>query len=220
MLKFNGQRLGYVFKFLEDAKVFTLEQLVSSLSCSIPTARLKLKQCKAYTSYNHNGRYYALPTVPRFDNSGLWCYEDVCFSKYGNLKRTIVHLIDSSPSGLTGKEIGDLVRLDPRSFLHHFRAVGGIQREKIEGVYVYFSENPDRYEKQLRSRSQVARSGEELLSDSDAVVILAALIKHHDISVEDIMGLPEIRMHKISSSVIREFLDRHGLLKKTLTTKP
>lgn len=220
MDKFNGQTLGSVFRFLENAKVFTLAQLVSSLSCSIPTARLKLKQCKAYTSYNHNGRYYALPTVPRFDNHGLWCYEDVCFSKYGNLKRTIVHLIDSSLSGLTGKEIGGLVRLDPRSFLHHFRAVGGIQREKIEGVYVYFSENPDRYEKQLRSRSQVARSGEELLSDSDAVVILAALIKHHDISVEAIMGLPEIGMHKISSSVIREFLDRHGLLKKSLTTKP
>lgn len=220
MDKFKEATLGSVFRFLENVKVFTVQQLVSSLSCSVPTARLKLKQWKAYTSYNHNGRYYALPKVPRFDKNGLWCYEDVCFSKYGNLKRTIVYLIDSSPSGLTGKEIGSLVRLDPRSFLHHFRAVGGIQREKIEGVYVYFSENPDRYEKQLKSRSQVARSGEELLSDSDAVVILSALIKHHDISVEDIMGLPEIRMHKISSSVIRDFLDRHGLLKKTLTTKP
>lgn len=220
MDKFKEATLGSVFRFLENVKVFTVQQLVSSLSCSVPTARLKLKQWKAYTSYNHNGRYYALPKVPRFDKNGLWCYEDVCFSKHGNLKRTIVYLIDSSPSGLTGKEIGSLVRLDPRSFLHHFRAVGGIQREKIEGVYVYFSENPDRYEKQLKSRSQVARSGEELLSDSDAVVILSALIKHHDISVEDIMGLPEIRMHKISSSVIRDFLDRHGLLKKTLTTKP
>jgi hypothetical protein len=220
MLKFNEAALGSVFKFLENAKVFTLQQVVSSLSCSTPTARLKLKRWKAYTSYNHNGRYYAMPTVPRFDNKGLWYYEDVSFSKYGNLKRTIVHLINSSPSGLTGSEIGALVRLDPRSFLHHVRDVEGIQREKIEGVYVYFSENPDTYREQLRDRSKVARSGEALLSDSDAVVILAALIKHHDITVEAIMGLPEIRMHKISSSAIREFLDRHGLLKKTLTTKP
>ena len=214
MIKFNQETLGRVFKFLENEKVFTLEQLVSSLRCSTATARLKLKQCRAYTSYNHNGRYYAMPTVPRFDNNGLWYYEDVCFCKFGNLKRTIVHLINSSPSGLTGKEIGALVKLDPRSFLHHFRDVEGIQREKVGGVYVYFSGNPDNYKEQVRDRSKVGLSRGELLSDSDAVVILAALIKHHDITVEDIMALPEIRIHNISSSVIDEFLDRHGLLKK------
>ncbi len=140
MTKFNEGRLKSVFDLLEDMKVFTLERLVSSLGCSIPTARLKLKQWRAHTSYNQNGRYYAMPTVPRFDNNGLWHYEDIYFSRYGNLKSTIVQLVERSPSGLAGKEIGALVRLDPRSFLHHFRNAGGIQREKADGVYVYFSD--------------------------------------------------------------------------------
>ena len=57
--------------------------------------------------------FYQVYTVPRFDNNGLWHYKDIYFSRYGNLKNTIVQLVGSSSSGLTGKEIGALVRLDP-----------------------------------------------------------------------------------------------------------
>jgi hypothetical protein len=220
MTKLSEGRLKNVFSLLEDIKVFTLERLVLSLSCSIPTARLKLKQWGAYTSYNQNGRYYAVPTVPRFDNKGLWHYENIYFSRYGNLKTTIVQLVGRSPSGLTGKEIGALVRLDPRSFLHHFRNAGGIQREKPKGVYVYFSDNPVTYKQQRKSRSKLAHPAGEVFSEADAVVILSALIKHHGICLEEIMALPEIRMHKISSAAIRDFLEHNGLVKKTPTTKP
>jgi hypothetical protein len=220
MTRLSEGRLKNVFDLLEDLKVFTLERLVSSLSCSIPTARLKLKQWGAYTSYNQNGRYYAMSTVPRFDNNGLWHYKDIYFSRYGNLKNTIVQLVERSPSGLLGKEIGALVKLDPRSFLHHFRNAGGIQREKTEGVYVYFSDNPVTYKQQRKSRSKVAHPAGEFLSEADAVMILSALIKHHGICLEEIMAFPEIRIHKISSAAIRNFLEHNGLVKKTPTTKP
>lgn len=219
MTKLSEGRLRSVFNFLEDMNVFTLERLVSSLRCSIPTARLKLKQWGTYTSYNQNGRYYAMSTVPRFDDNGLWHYEDIYFSQYGNLKNTIVQLVERSPSGLTGKGIGALVRLDPRSFLHHFRNAGGIQREKTEDVYVYFSDNPVKYKQQRESRSRLTHPAGEFLSEADAVMILSALIKHHGICLEEIMALPEIRMHKISLAAIRGFLERHGLVKKTPATE-
>ena len=220
MVKFNEKKLKSVFKVLEDKKVFTLDQLVSSLSCSTPTARLKLKQWQAYTSYNQNGRYYTMPMVPCFDENGLWSYEGISFSKYGNLRNTVVHLINNSPLGLTGNEIGNLVRLPPRSFLHHFRNVAGICREKIEGVYVYFSDDVDRYKEQVSNRSRVLIPEGKPLNDADTIVILTALIKHHGITMEDIMGLPEVRAGGFSRVVISEFLDRHGLLKKTPFTKP
>lgn len=219
MAKFSEGKLKRVFKFLENIKVFTLEQLVASLSCSIPTARLKLKQWRTYTSYNQNGRYYAMPAVPRFDENGLWHYEKISFSKYGNLRNTIVHLINASPSGLTGNEIGNLVKLHSRSFLHHFRNVAGIHREKREGIYVYFSDDADKYKQQIQNRSRGLISTGKLLSDTDAIVVLTALIRHHGICVEDIMQLPEVRERDFSRVVIREFLDRHDLLKKTPTTK-
>ena len=219
MLKFNEKKLERVFKFLEDKKVFTLDQLVSSLNCSTPTARLKLKQWQAYTSYNQNGRYYTMPSVPRFDENGLWSYKTISFSKFGNLRNTVVHLINNSPLGLTGNEIGNLVRLPPRSFLHHFRNVAGICREKREGVYVYFSDDADRYKEQVGNRSRALIAEKKLLRDADVIVILTALIKHHGITIDDIMGLPEVRGGNFSRDVIGEFLDQHDLLKKTPVTK-
>ncbi|NQU65264.1 MAG: hypothetical protein HQ517_13415 [SAR324 cluster bacterium] len=209
-----------VLKHLKRKRVFTLEQLVSYLECSVPTARLRLKKWKTYTSYNQNGRYYSLKTVPRFDENGLWHYEHVFFSKSGNLKKTLVYLVQKSPSGLTGKEIGDLVGLPPRSFLHHFRNTAGIFREKMEGLYIYFSDDPGRYKRQSGNRSNLIVYQDELFSDADAVIILTALIRHHGISLEEIMALPEIRAQKFSSFVINDFLSRHDLLKKTLDIQP
>lgn len=220
MVKFNDEKLKSVFNFLEDIRVFTLDQLMASLKCSMPTARLKLKQWQAYTSYNQNSRYYALPTVPHFDENGLWFYKNIFFSQYGNLRDTVVHLINNSPSGLTGNEIGDLVNLSPRSFLHHFREVVGIQRQKVEGVYAYYSDDPGRYKVQFQNRSGAVVSAGERLSDADAVIILAALIKQHGLGLEDIMELPEVRRRNLPRPVIGEFLDRHDLLKKTSDTKP
>lgn len=219
MPRISEKRLKNVFRFLEDSKVFTLDKLLSLLSCSTPTARLKLKQWKAYTSYNKNSRYYALPTVACFDENGMWHYENIFFSKYGNLRNTVIHLINNSSSGLSGKEIGDFVRLPVRSFLHHFRNIAGIQREKREGVYIYFSEDPDRYKQQLQGRLNRLESPDKLFTDADSVVILTALIKHHEIGMEDIMALPEVRARKFSHAVIGDFMNRHGLLKKTPITK-
>lgn len=219
MPRISEKRLKNVFRFLEDSKVFTLDKLLSLLSCSTPTARLKLKQWKAYTSYNKNSRYYAMPTVACFDENGMWHYENIFFSKYGNLRNTVIHLINNSSSGLSGKEIGDLVRLPVRSFLHHFRNIAGIQREKREGVYIYFSEDPDRYKQQLQGRLNRLESPDKLFTDADSVVILTALIKHHEIGMEDIMALPEVRARKFSHAVIGDFMNRHGLLKKTPITK-
>jgi hypothetical protein len=217
MPKFSEETVKRAFKLLEGIKVFTLDRLMSALGCSMPGARVRLKRWKAYTSYNQNGRYYSLPTVPRFDETGLWFYKEAFFCRYGNLRKSVVGLIQHAPKGLTGNEIGKLLRLSPRSFLHHFRKVGGIHREKIEGVYVYFSDDPARYNDQLRRRSEV---WQQSLTDADAVLLLSALIRHHGIREDEIMALPEIKTRKISAAVLHEFLTRHGLLKKTPVTTP
>jgi len=199
---------------LKAKTVFMLDQLVSELTCSIPTARLTMKRWGAYTSYNRNGRYYTLPAVPRFDRNGLWCFENICFSKNGNLKHTLVYLIEKAAAGLTGNQIGELVRLQPRSFLHHFKDVPGIKREKIGGVYIYFTDNPDRYQVQLALRLHQVSDAQESLRDVDVVLVLSALIRHHKITLEEIMALPEIRAAGLSVHAVRGFLIREGLQKK------
>ena len=52
------------------------------------------------------------------------------------------------------------------------------------------------------------------ISDPEAVMILVAIIKHHGMSAEDILALPEIRKSKMTKAAIQGFLEFHGLVKK------
>ena len=169
-------------QILKREKVFTLERLVSILKCSSRTAQTKLKQWRTYTSYNQNGKYYTMPIIPRFDVNGLWRYENKYFSRHGNLKKTVIHLIHNSESGLSGDQIGKLISLSPRSFLHHFSGLPEIRREKKESIFVYFSGDPLKYTQQMNNRMTPLLHAAQPLTDSDAIVILVALIKHHKLS--------------------------------------
>ena len=204
---------------LKKKKVFSVGHVVSLLGCSTPTVRLKLKQWNAYTSYNQNGRYYTLPGVPRFDENGLWRYQDVYFSRYGTLKNTVVHLIGASSGGLTGDQLGTIVGISPRSFLHHFRDISGIRREKHGGVYVYFSDDWDRYKQQVTNRLEAFSLPGEHISDADAVSILVTLIQHHDITIDELANIPEVRAKNLSATAIDGYLKQHGLGKKMPNSK-
>ena len=203
---------------LKKKKVFDFPMLLFLLNCSVRSGRSMISKWRAHTSYNKNGQYYALPDVPRFDENGLWRHKGAYFSKYGTLKNTVVHLVGASSTGLSGEQIGELVGLDPRSFLHHFRDTKGMQREKHQGVYVYFSDEDARYEDQVRARLEAFQMGPDI-SDADAVAILVALIKHHGIEPETLAKLPEVNATRISVADIEGFFARHDL-KKTIRSRP
>jgi hypothetical protein len=220
MPRIDPQKIRDAQRVLKRKKVFTFEELLALLGCSVRSGRLKLRQWRTFNSYNHNGRYYAVPTVPRFDGNGLWHFANIYFSKHGNLSDTVVYLIHASTSGLTGKQLGDILGLAPGSFLHHFRQMPGIRREKHAGVYVYFSGEESRYAQQVQQRATSLAMAQPSLAEADAIAILVALIKHHRIALEDILDLPDIKNRGVSPMVIRRFLEQHGLVKKTLDTKP
>lgn len=215
MARLNQDTIKAAWRHLEKIKIFSIGELASVLTCSIPNARLKLKQWRAYTSYNQNCKYYTLPQIPQFNQHGLWGYKKVAFSKHGNLKKTIIYLVTDSPAGLSGKELGELLGLSPQSFLHHFRECPGIYREKHGGVYIYFSDIDKVCEKQLLQRNTlVQRSAIVTISGFEAIMILVAVIRQHGIATEDILALPEIKKSKMKPANIQGFMEFHGLLKK------
>ena len=219
MPRIEAANLVFARSTLKKEKIFTLPKLVEILQCSSRTAQTKLKMWKTYTSYNQNGKYYTLPEIPIFDEMGLWRFKNVAFSRHGNLKKTIIHLVCASTSGLSGSELGKILGLAPQSFVHHFRNVTGIRREKHDGVYVYFSDESDVYNKQIQEKTSGTFPA-LAVSAGDAVMILVAIIKHHGISMEEILMLPEVKKSRLSKSAVQQFLHSHGLLKKNQTTLP
>jgi hypothetical protein len=65
-------------------------------------------------------------------------------------------------------------------------------------------------------RSIVCRPALVTIADPEAIMILVAIIKHHGISAEDILTLPEIKKSKLTQPAIQGFLKYHGLEKKIL----
>jgi hypothetical protein len=206
---------NHVLQNFRRQKIITIEQLIRMLQCSVITARRRLKKWQTYTSINKNGRYYTLPQIPVFDKNGLWKYQTVIFSKHGNLKQTIVALITASQKGLSAVDIGQLVDLVPNSsFLSQFKDVPGVKREKHQGRFIYLSDSPEIYTRQKQQWTTI-----DFPTDAQAVVILVQLIKHPDISIEQLADRVSDQGQSVEPAIIRSFLQFHDLLKKTSDTK-
>jgi len=206
-----------VLKKFRRQKIITIGQLVDWLKCSVITARRRLKKWQTYTSINKNGRYYTLPKIPVFDENGLWKYKTVLFSKHGNLKQTIVALITESEKGMSAVEIAEFVDLVPNSsFLSRFKSVSGVKREKHQGRFIYLSDHPEIYSRQMQTRA--SRQAVGFPSDSQAVQILVELIKHPDIGIEQLSAKVSKPGKQVAAAMVRRFLRFHDLLKKTSAT--
>jgi hypothetical protein len=214
MVTRNPSQDARAMKVFKKKKVLMIDELSRLLGCSLGTARRRLKQWKAYTSYNQNGRYYVLPDSAKFDTHGLWRHQDILFSHHGNLKQTVIALVKNSPAGLTGSQIGELVSLSPRSFLSHFRTESQLQREMSEGRFVYFASDKAIYVQQKKAR-QTNQVDMRALTDAEAVVILVERIKHAGLTSEELAKRLRKVGYQFSPEVIRHFLGSHGLLKKT-----
>jgi hypothetical protein len=209
-----------VLKRFHRIKVLTIEELVDLLKSSVMTARRRLKKWEALTSFNQNGRYYTLPRIPRFDNHGIWKYQTILFSKYGNLKQTIIELVRRSEAGLSAREVAQIVEIPSNSSIFsQLQSVSGIRREKHQGHFVYFSDEQETYQKQ-KSVLYRPETATGFPSDEEAVLILVQYIKHPHIGVEELSKGIARQAKRIDPSVIRNFLGHHDLLKKILDTGP
>lgn len=201
-------------EMFQEFKVLNLGQVSKLRECSIRTVQRRFADLAVLRSYNKNSRYYTLPDIPKFNRHGIWEYQGILFSKFGDLRKTVKHLIVSSEYGLSGGDIGNRVDLLPRSFMHHFREMDGIFREKVSGLYVYFSNDPDLYAQQSSKRNQVGSL--KKISDAIAVKLLIAYIKYPQLSAAELSDtLMRENSYDIVPAMVTDFLSFHDLLKKT-----
>ena len=200
---------------LKREKVFTLSHIVNTIKCSKRTAQRKLAQWNVHTSYNSNGRFHSLPHVPHFDQYGIWKYRGICFSKYGNLTETIVHLVDASASGLSVKELCHILDLQEKSFRTFFAKIKHIHPQKTGPRIVYVSADQKLGSSQLDARLDTERG---LPNDATAVLILVDRIKFPDSPVEECARRVGKKASHVTTETVVDLLRYHGLLKKTVAT--
>ncbi|MBW6536133.1 MAG: hypothetical protein K0B11_14085 [Mariniphaga sp.] len=201
-------------------KVMTIKELIKGMMLSEITVRRRLKKSGAFTSYNKNGKYYTLPHIPVFDSYGLWNYKEIRFSKHGNMHQTIIQLVNQSRCGLHAGVIGELIGYPPHSLLNKLCAKSLINREKLHGRYIYFSME-DRLYKSQRDKYETSQEqySEDDMPCTTAVKLLIEKIKMPKSDPSELAGALQKENINISELQVKRFFEKHGLEKKTPTSK-
>jgi hypothetical protein len=145
-------------EFLRLKKIATLPELKQALGTDIDTTVFrKLKELSYRSSYSHRGRYYTLAEIPQFDPHGLWSFQTVWFSRWGNLLTTLEALVNAAPQGYFANQLLPVLHVEVKDALLRLVEQHRIARQQITGLFLYCSQDAA-----LRRRQVLAR---QALSD-------------------------------------------------------
>ena len=170
-----------IVKLLSSQPVAELSDIRGALGeVSRATAFRYLKEVPYRSSYNHNGRYYALHEPMRYDRFGLWSHGGIHFSRDNSLQAAVTRLVQESEAGCTQRELQDLLRVRVQSFVLAGVRRGEIARESVERAYVYAHTELSVRQAQLqRRRERIAaiREADAEVSDETVIQVLLQLIR-------------------------------------------
>lgn len=219
MLLKTNESILKLKKYFKKYKIAQLKDLSVILhTTSRMTIFRKLTKLNYISSYTHAGAYYSTPEIIYFDADGLWFYEGVGFSQHGNLRRTIIDLIEASYNGKTLSELRSQLHVRVQNTLLSLYRDNLIAREKIKGVNIYISLNAKVSKTQLQHRmSHLPNQLSCDLSDWIVIKVLAAIIKNNakEIIPGEIYKILEIENSGISMNHINMVIVKLGL-KKTV----
>jgi hypothetical protein len=155
-------------EYFRDHRIGTVEELQRSLAN--PSARTvfrKLEALESLSSYSHRGQYYTLPSIARFDEQGLWTQRDVWFSCFGNLLDTAEAFVKRSETGYRAVELSEALHVDCKHTLVELVRRQRLEREHIEGSYVYLATDRRQRSRQRRLRRQRLSSPRLLVTNPD-----------------------------------------------------
>ena len=140
-------------KALRQRKIATMPELKEALGTEVDvTVFRKLKQLAYRSSYSHRGSYYTLDETARFDQSGLWSFQSVWFSRWGTLLDTAAAFVESSAAGRFVEELDNLLHVGTKEPLLRLFQQERVTRQPVDGLYLYCSAQPIPRQRQMLAR--------------------------------------------------------------------
>jgi hypothetical protein len=168
---FPAEKLLTLF---QDQKVATLPQLKAALGSSVDvTVFRKLSTLPYRSSYSHRGAYYTLDSIARYDQFGLWSYQDIYFSRHGTLLNTAAALVTNAPAGYFAQELETVVQVPVKDPLRQLVQQDQLHRRELQGCYLYCAAERARRQEQWAARQARQAPEDELQA---AIVLFYSLL--------------------------------------------
>ena len=144
-------------KFLRANKIATLPELKQALGTTVDTTVFrKLKELSYRSSYSHRGRYYTLAEIPQFDPHGLWSFQSVWFSRWGNLVSTVETLVNGAPQGYFANELQQILHVEVKDTLLQLVEQCRLARQPVKGLFLYCSQGTAVRRRQVLARQALS----------------------------------------------------------------
>ena len=218
-----------ILQVVESNTTIRTDELLKTIGCAPRTLYIKLREYEYMSSINQKRKFITLSTTPEYDENGLWEHRGAVFSKWGGVKETIVHLVNSSTMGLTPSKISNLLKTIVTSQLLDCLKEKRMIRIRFGRNQVYFSPCKLISKLQIEKRKKyiqthVKGAAKNIIQqeskhyDIDKVHFgfLAQLILSDALTPDDIYIMLDNMGKSVERKDIKEIIIQHNLdLKKT-----
>ncbi|MDO9097246.1 MAG: hypothetical protein Q7U60_03905 [Candidatus Methanoperedens sp.] len=196
-----------------------MDYLLRTTGSSRITILRRLKEIGYQTSYDHNGKYFALTEFLNYDKSGLFQHKGIHFFKNGGLQELIIQEINSSEKGYNAEELSSKIKTRVGNQLRLFTKKGMIVRKKYSEAYIYFSIDETYQQKQISNREtelKISLTPEDINVSNEKITIkiLLEILKNPDVEPHEIGKSLREGGLKITDSFIIYIFEKYDILKK------
>ncbi len=216
-IKFDTNKYKERIKML---KVVKIKELAESSNCTVRTLFNKLERRMYYTSYNFNKQYITLKEIPIFDENGIWGYEQVRFSKSGNVEETIQYIVNRSSSGISAGEIADILQIQTHNQLLKCRRKGMLISKRYGRNQIYFSADETKRKHQIEMRKTMMieslKDIEQQAPPRKAIIdILLVMVKHRENEPDKIVKILSANGKRIKEGDVKWIINEYDIKKNS-----
>lgn len=209
-----NEQLANLFK---KQRCWMIGSLAIELNYSIPSIRRFLTAMGYYSSFTHNGRWYTLHTVPRFNRDGLWFHHEIGFSRAGSLTKTLIAITSKSQAGITAEQLGEMLHCRCHTILVQLCRKKKLQRLKIGRSFIYLATDFRTAARQRQAQSVRSTQLNELPAEI-AILVLVEFIRNPDAGFAQLAKtIKDDTKVTIEVTQIERLFQRYSL-KKTIRT--
>lgn len=195
-----------------------IKPLAHELDFSISSSRRLLSSVGYYSSFTHNGKWYTLDSIPKFNRDGLWFHQDIGFSQAGSLTKSLIAITTKSPAGLTAEKLGEKLHCRCHSVLVGLLRRKKLQRRKIGRSFIYIAADPDIAARQHKAISLQNTETQKLPAEI-ALQVLVEFIRDPNANFTQLAKTIKRKIKVTVQTQQIEWLFQQYDLKKTMLTE-
>ena len=202
-----------ILRLFKKKTVVTFNEVKQKVGCSRTTFVKLINKEGYYSSCNENGKYYILAKSCNFNEFGLFMYNKIMFSKFKTLKLSILNMVEKSKAGVTSAEIIDIFGTNSKALLSALHTSKKICRQKINGTFIYISNDEktnllQQRNRQLEEEAKIIEIQQDELPPNEVIIAILTVLatSNKSLTAKQVMNKLKNKIANVSEDIIQKVM--------------